>query len=106
MLTGQRLNEIARLERPEVDLQKDMISLPGDRTKNGLPHLVPLSAPARAILEARPLRIDDGGDPRKFIFGVGKGPFSGWSKSKEQLDERITKANGGNRRRPETSPHI
>src|SRR5262249_38663222 len=37
----------------------------------------------------------DDGQPRKFIFGVGKGPFSGWSKSKEQLDERIAEANGG-----------
>jgi integrase len=94
MLTGQRLNEIARLERSEID-QKDLISLAGDRTKNERPHSVPLSAPARSILEGRPVRLDDDGQPRKFVFGIGKGPFSGWSKSKEQLEERITKANGG-----------
>jgi integrase len=95
MLTGQRLNEIGRLERSEIDLQKDVISLASDRTKNERPHTVPLSAPARAILEGRPLRIDDDGEPRKFVFGMRKGPFTNWSASKEQLDERITAANGG-----------
>jgi integrase len=95
MLTGQRLNEIARLEPSEIDLHKDVISLAGDRTKNERPHTVPLSGRARAILEGCPLRLDDDGQPRKFVFGTRKGPFTNWSASKEQLDERITAANGG-----------
>jgi integrase len=89
-LTGQRLNEIAGLRWSE--LLDDMIDLPGERTKNGRPHFVPLAAPARAILEARPRRITASGKPRDLIFGSGEGPFSGWSGAKEQLDARILAA--------------
>jgi integrase len=41
LLTGCRLNEIARLE--ESELRDDAIRLPASRTKNALPHDVPLS---------------------------------------------------------------
>lgn len=97
MLTGQRAAEIAHLEWGEVDLQKAEIALPGDRTKNGQPHVIPLSAPAVAILEAKPRRADADGQISKFVFGAGKGPFSAWSRSKDNLDLRIAKANGGKR---------
>jgi integrase len=91
MLTGQRLNEIARLEPSEIDLQKDVITLVGDRTKNGRPHTTPLSASARTIVEARVRRKHNG----KLVLGVGEAPFSGWWREKNRLDERIAKANGG-----------
>jgi integrase len=66
-----------------------MIDLPGERTKNGRPHFVPLAAPARAILETRPQRVTPSGKSRDLIFGSGEGPFSGWSGAKEQIDARI-----------------
>jgi integrase len=66
-----------------------MIDLPSERTKNARPHFVPLAAPARAILEARPRRVNANGKPRDLLFGSGEGPFSGWSGAKEQLDARI-----------------
>jgi integrase len=94
MLTGQRAGEIAGLQRPEVDSEKDLISLPGDRTKNHRPHTVPMSAPARAIIAARPERVGPDGKLRELLFGLGEGPFSGWSNCKERLDERIAKAAG------------
>jgi integrase len=70
------------------------IVLPGERTKNHREHIVPLSEPARAILGvigARPRRVTATGAPRDLVFGNGEGPFSGWSNSKEALNERIIK---------------
>jgi integrase len=87
MLTGQRANEIAGLRWSEV--HDDTIVLPPERVKNGRTHLVPLAQPALAVLDARRRPRE----PRDLVFGRGDGPFSGWSKSKVQLDQRILEAN-------------
>jgi integrase len=111
MLTGQRADEIASLrwvERtvttlPEKRLTDTVklpavsisaIELPAERTKNKKPHIVPLSAPADAILFAQPERANDDGSLREFVFGIGQQGFSGWSRCKERLDERIAEAVG------------
>jgi integrase len=75
-LTGARLKEIAHLKWAEVD--GDNISLPGDRTKNGRPHLIPLSPPAKALLEAMvPIQDCD------FVFSTdGKRPPNSWGRVK------------------------
>jgi integrase len=80
------------------------IVLPPERTKNKRKHLVPLSDPARDIIATwatKPRRVDK--EPADLIFGYGKGPFSGWSNSKEALDERITEKT--KRRLPHWTPH-
>jgi integrase len=87
MLTGQRREEIGGLRRPELNFDKALWSIPRERTKNGLPHDVPLSDSAIEILKAAPVR-----DGRELIFGEGEGGYSGWSKSKAALDARIEKA--------------
>ena len=87
-LTGQRESEIGSLRWSEI--HEALIILPPERTKNGRPHVVPLAPPALKIIEAQ----EQAGD-RDLIFGRGEGGFSGWSKSKERLDERIAEANGG-----------
>jgi integrase len=79
MLTGQRREEIGGLQWHEV--KKDMLALPGTRTKNGRPHDVPLSNMALQVLEAQPAIVG-----RDIVFGIGKGGFSGWSKAKGKLD--------------------
>ena len=56
----------------EVACGNALWSLPAARTKNGLPHDVPLSTQAVALFEALPLRRD-----RALLFGQGVGPFSG-----------------------------
>ena len=53
-LTGQRREEIGGLMWAEVDLDEEVILLPGERTKNGKPHLIPLSDAAADILRKRP----------------------------------------------------
>jgi integrase len=83
ILTGQRLDEIGSLQWSELKLDKKMIELPGERTKNGLPHDVPLSDAAVAILKTMKREGE-----RKFVFGRGKSEtkgFNGWSKSKDRL---------------------
>jgi integrase len=91
LLTMQRENEIAALRRSE--LHDGVIILPAERTKNSRPHVVPLSNAARQIIEAQPLRSTDR-RLRDLIFGFADGPFSGWSRSKTNLDAKIAKAKG------------
>jgi integrase len=87
ILTGQRRREIGDLAWSEVDFDKPQIELPASRVKNGRPHLVPLSAQALEII-GNLKRSND----RDLVFGRGAGGFSGWSKAKAELDERIAVA--------------
>jgi integrase len=86
MLTAQRRDEIGSLRWSEIpsrdDPAKAQIELPGERTKNGRPHVVPLSGEAIAILEATHERAG-----RDLVFGEGEGGYSGWSRAKEVLDD-------------------
>ena len=79
-LTGQRAGEIAGLRWSEVG--DDVISLPGERTKNHRAHDIPLSPTVRELLGARA--------DRDLIFGQRGGPFTNWSKNKAALDARTS----------------
>src|SRR5262245_37934807 len=83
VLTGQRREEIGGLRWSEVDLERGLIVLPPDRTKNRRQHELPISTQVRAILERQPQR-----NGRDLVFGVGAGGYSGWSDSKADLDAR------------------
>lgn len=88
ILTLQRREEIAALRWSELDQDKALISLPPARTKNGREHLLPISTAAAKIIAGVEMR-----DGREFLFGgSGKGSFSGYSKAKRALDERVHKA--------------
>ena len=89
MLTAQRANEIAALRWDEIDFDRDVISLPGSRTKNGRPHEIPMAATVRQLLQSQP-KTDD----RDLVFGKGAGPFSGFSRCKEALDKSIEELSG------------
>ena len=120
MLTGQRADEIASLQWSEIgDVVVEAkriaeaiklpsftiraIELPPERTKNKRPHIVPLSEPVAAILTAQQRRVDGDGTVREFVFGIGQRGFSGWSRCKERLDERIVKELGSEL--PHWTPH-
>jgi integrase len=85
LLTGCRLNEVARLTWDEVSDDLAALSLPGRRTKNALPHTIPLAPMAREIITSVK-RLD--GCPYVFT-NTGKGPLNSWSKLKRQLDEAV-----------------
>lgn len=90
-LTGQRREEAGGMRWSEIDEDKKLWTIPGSRTKNHREHLVPLSESALALIIA-PLRRTD----RDHVFGDGprrngdsQRGFSGWSKAKAALDQRI-----------------
>jgi integrase len=83
-LTGQRKSEIGDLEWSEIDFDRATITLPPARTKNKRWHVIPLSTPAIAILQARSQH-----NGRQLVFGKGQGGFAGWGECKERLDEAV-----------------
>jgi integrase len=91
LLTGTRRDEIGDLAWVEIDLDRDVIELPPERTKNGRPHTVPLAPIALDVLKSVKRRSREG-DAAAYLFGEGKGGFSGWSKAKAALDRRINDA--------------
>jgi integrase len=79
MLTGARREEIGALRWNEI--KGDRIELSNGRTKNGVAHVIPLSAPARAILHNVP-RIGD------YVFTFnGTKPIAAWGRTKADLDK-------------------
>jgi integrase len=86
MLLGQRREEVAAMRWSELDLDARLWAIPRERTKNRLAHEVPLSDMAISILNQQPRLYN-----RDLVFGSGTGGFSGWSKAKKKLDDRIAK---------------
>lgn len=100
LLLGQRRGEVSGLmegELRELDGDKPIWEIPGTRTKNRRPHLVPLAPEAVKILNAVPriVTISPGADSvtSPFYFTTtGKTPVSGFSKAKARIDEAISTA--------------
>ena len=101
ILTGQRRGEVAGMAWNEISEDLTTWTLPGDRTKNGAVHMVPLSAPARDLLKA--LLPEDANDAERplndhraagdlALPGAVATPFAGWSKAKRTLDKAIMAA--------------
>jgi integrase len=82
VLTGQRREEVGGLRWSEIE--RGLIVLPPDRTKNSRQHEVPLSRQAKAIIERQLKRKG-----RDLIFGIGEAGFSGWSDCKARLDQAL-----------------
>lgn len=82
-LTGARKSEIGGLTWSEIDLEAGLVSIPGPRMKGGRAHSIPITPPVRTILQRR---ADRGGT----LFGrTGERGFSGWSRSKARLDDKL-----------------
>jgi integrase len=83
LLTGARLDEVSGMRRDELSDDGAVWNLPGSRTKNRRPHIVPLPPMARDLIKSLPR----GGD---FIFSTtGTSPVSGWSRMKKRLDKNM-----------------
>ena len=90
MLTGQRRQEVAGLRWSELNLDKRRWEIPGERTKNHRPHLVPLSSAMLSILRSqREMQAATALETDLVFTTNGSTAFAGWSKSKERLDRRI-----------------
>ncbi|WP_340107801.1 integrase family protein [Pikeienuella sp. HZG-20] len=78
IITAQRRGDIGGLRWSEVEETRLVIG--GDRTKNSKPHVVHLSVPAKAELDALPR------DGALVFTTTGSTPVSGFSKAKARLD--------------------
>ena len=87
ILTLQRRDEVAGIRWSEISHDRRLWTIPGTRMKNGKPHDVHLSEPAREILDTLP-RIN-GRD--LVLTTTGKTPISGFSKAKRDLDGTINR---------------
>jgi hypothetical protein len=98
MLTAARRDEWAEGRWTEVNLGGLMFQLPGERTKNGLPHDIPLVPKTVEVLEDLATHRLNGSPDWLFSTGRGRGtaandahlvPISGFSKAKKSLDAAI-----------------
>jgi integrase len=89
LLTMTRRNESSDMNSTEID--GDLWTIPGERYKNKLDHVVPLSAMALENLKTSPPTV--GRKNSHFIFSTtdGKKAFSGFSKAKAELNRQIAK---------------
>lgn len=90
ILTGQRRGEVAGMKWGELDLDKKLWRLPGERVKNDIGHEVPLSDAAMKVLSKidASYRVKD----CPFVFTTtGKTAVSGFSKAKKLLDKKSGK---------------
>uniref|UniRef100_UPI0035945D8A tyrosine-type recombinase/integrase n=1 Tax=Blastomonas sp. TaxID=1909299 RepID=UPI0035945D8A len=87
ILTGQRREEVAGLQWPELDRAAMLWTLPAGRAKNGEKHLVPLSPMAVAQLDV----IGGTKWPRSgpVLSLDGKRSIAGFSKLRKELDAEI-----------------
>jgi integrase len=80
-LTGQRREEVARLQWAELDLARRIWTIPKSRTKNAKAHVVHLSEQSLAVLKRA-----DRNSP--FVFSLfGTKPFQEFSRAKRVLDQ-------------------
>lgn len=54
LVTAQRRGEVANMRWSEIDWENNVWEIPGERSKNGKPHLVPLSPLALSVLRGIP----------------------------------------------------
>ena len=99
LLTGQRREEVGSLRWSEVELDRGLVILPPERTKNSRQHEVPLSRQAKTIVARQPKRKG-----RDFVFGIGEAGFSGWSDCKARLDQALLTARRQPNRKAKAMP--
>jgi integrase len=89
LLTAQRRDEVAGMERAELDLAARLWTIPAARTKNGRLHAVHISDAAHEVLRSLP-RIGE----RLALTTDGEIPIAGFSNAKRRLDVAMAKAAG------------
>ncbi len=85
LLMGQRPGEVGALEWEWINLEELIITLPGERVKNGRTHKFPIGDVAVDLLKNLP-RIDE------YVFSgrnKANATFNGWAKSKREFDATL-----------------
>jgi integrase len=82
ILTGCRRAEIGGMRWPEFDFAKSTWTLPKERSKNGLPHTLPITPLMREIVGS--VLVRNGVD---VLFG--RNGFTAWGNGKDDLDEKL-----------------
>lgn len=85
ILCAGRRQEIGGIRFSELDAERGTWTLPGERSKNGRPHTLPLPPAAWDIINSVPRRAS-----RDQLFGdrAARG-FSAWAQGKAGLDRRL-----------------
>jgi integrase len=89
LVTAQRKGEVIDAEWSEFDLDEGIWTIPGRRAKNGLPHRVPLSLLAVAVLnDIRAMAAE--GQKSKWLFSSQRreGPITGQAVDHAMRDNR------------------
>ncbi|MCC7393289.1 MAG: integrase arm-type DNA-binding domain-containing protein [Sphingomonadaceae bacterium] len=104
ILTGQRRSEVAAINWAELDRATATWTIPADRAKNGVAHIVPLSPEVKAELD-RLAKVGELGDdgleithwPKTgyVLTTTGRTPISGFTKAKTALDAKVQQDRGG-----------
>ena len=97
LLTATRRNEAAGMN--SIELQGDLWTIPGERYKTKLDHVVPLTTQAKALIGGKPEGFKGNA---WFVFSStgGAKAFSGYSKAKKELDKEIAKRRQAEDREP------
>jgi integrase len=97
LLCATRRNESSEMNSTE--LEGDNWTIPGERYKTKLDHVIPLTAQAKMLIGDKPEGVK--GDSW-FVFSTtgGKRPFSGFSKAKTALDAKVAEIRKAERRGP------
>lgn len=94
LLTVTRREEVAGMKWGEVDLEGETWTIPAERSKNGSPHVVPLSTQAAALLASR--------RPKKpaakaLVFATGTGErLANWDRETKMI-QKASKTAGWSR---------
>ncbi len=86
VLTAQRGGEVAHMRWEDIDLREGWWTIPGEYTKNGLSHRVPLNLQALDLLAATEERVDN--SPWVFPSPSGKGPITVIWKAAKRIRDR------------------
>ncbi|SHG37228.1 tyrosine-type recombinase/integrase [Bradyrhizobium erythrophlei] len=97
LLTATRRNEGANMHTSE--LEGDLWTIPGERYKTKLDHVIPLTPQALALIGEKPYGVNGNS---WFVFSTTHGikGFSGFSKAKRELDKEIAKRREAESREP------
>jgi integrase len=95
ILTGARLSEIAKASTGEIDDEAATLTVPTDRMKMKIAHVIPLTTTAMKIIGDLP-RFTAG----DFLFSTTSGelPVSAFSKFKTKFDETVRQVRGAEAR--------